>query len=118
MLLLSSFGILVIWSNKLIRNDQQWEDDFLSRDIFPKPTFNHMSLFDFNQFNKSVQIYSNPQVVIYSVGNSGSDGKYTTVRNFLSEFNSIKILVHLSDEHSGDLCFVYSFSLIFNVATI
>jgi hypothetical protein len=76
-----------------------WEYDYI-REIFPESDYKHISKRDFEvtSNNSSKELF--PKVIVYNVENSGSDGKYSIIREYIVRYKPI-ILVHLSDEFQG-----------------
>lgn len=81
---------------------ETWEKDYL-HDIFPEPVYMHIPLQKFlEKFNQSTvanTVYC-PKVFVYNIENSGNDGRYQVVRDYIDQFKPV-VLIHLSDEFQG-----------------
>ena len=85
---------IVAWGS----NINTWETDFML-ELFPRPYFEHLPLSQIHYDNETHRKHTH--ALIYNVENSGNDGKYTILRDFLAKFESVKVLVQLSDEWMG-----------------
>jgi hypothetical protein len=97
-LVLSESIHVVLW----LSNYDTWEQDYL-HDIFPTDRFMHIPVSKFiEKFNQSTvnETVYRPRVFVYNVENSGNDGRYQFVRDYIDRFKPL-VLVHLSDEFQG-----------------
>jgi hypothetical protein len=102
LLLSGSMQHVVLW---LMNYENAWEQDFL-RDIFPPSSFFHIHIskfvdnFNQSKVNESIHNMYHPRILVYSVENSGNDGRYQFVRDYILRFKPL-VLIHLSDEFQG-----------------